>query len=215
MKNHLFCTMLVVALALIPTILQCAWVGNGAPIPIPIPGGEKSGVEGLIIEGASSFLQSHSDIFLLLKESEMGLKSGFNFSQAQLATDSALAQLKISKENYTIVADVLKNAVYSKETLYQLKTFNYEGLATTRNLNPRIMKRVAEYLIRGDVGGIYQAYVNDMNVMQKNLEGIHENLARNQQPGMEVLRTLFQEYMDFMNFGYYTSLVFDNLKNSQ
>lgn len=211
MKKFMFAIIVLAAMLAWAPTLQAAWVGNDIPIRTDV--GEKSSqIENLIIDGASSFLKSYSDILLLLNESEIGLRDGFNLYQAQQLLDSAHGKLVFAKENYSRALDLIKGTQFEEAVLEKLKTFNYAGLTAARKLHPAAMKRVASFLSVGNVRGVYKKLVKDMEDILYRLREVREDCQKDILPGMEDLRTIFQEYSDVMLYGYYSSLVFSEIK---
>jgi hypothetical protein len=215
MKNLevLVVAVLVLAAALcLPSTLKAAWVGNDGEEGLKAAGGNVSQVESFIIDGASYFLQSQADIFLLLNESEIGLKNGFNLEQALPLVDSALVKLTASGENYAQALSLIRAAGLAESWQQKLKTLDYQRLIEVRHLYPEVMKRVAAFLVKGDAVGLYQQMVDNLGEMSANLGKLQESMQKGNLPGMESLRDLYQQYADFMLVGYYASLVFNEVK---
>lgn len=190
--------------------VDAAWVSNGPPWgPPPNPGDEKANDS--IIDGAADFLHSYSQVLLLLKESEKSLKSGFNFSSAQSVLAIAIEKLTSSKDNYALVVNQMKKTSFNKTALQKLLGFDFEKLIEQRKLHPDIMNKVAFYLSKGDILGLYEKMVTDLGDMLDSLTVINNFTRENIPPDIEDLRALFQNYSDFMLMGYYTSLVFDEI----
>jgi hypothetical protein len=200
------------ALLSLPSTLQAAWVGNDGEEGIKAPLGSESQAESFIIDGASYFLQSQADIFLLLNESEIGLKHGFNLEQAMLLVDSAMTKLQLSMENYRQAHKLFEATVINEEWKQKLKTFDYAQLTAERHLYKEVMMRVAAFLGKGNVTGLYRQMVNHLGKISRTLGKLQKIIREGNLPGMESLRTLYQQYTDFMLAGYYTSLVFSEVK---
>jgi len=210
MKILTFVVTFLAALLLLAPASQAAWIANEGDTGTGE--GVKNQVEGFIIDGASGFLKSYSDILLLLNESEIGLREGFNIAQAQQLIESALNKLVTSKENYSRACDLIKEAEFNQAWLQRLKAFDFAGLTVGRNLHPTMMRRVDSLLSTSGVAGVYQKIVTDLKDIIYGLQQMRENCQKNMLPGMEDLRTLYQNYSDFMLFGYYSSLVFNEVK---
>lgn len=212
-KTNFLCVLVLVVgfvLGFSPA-LQAAWVGNS------IGGGaggteSSSEAESFVIDGASYFLRSYSDIFLLLNESEAGLKTGFNLDRAHQQVQSALSMVLLSRSSYSRALVAIRSMDFDPGWMQALKAFDYQGLAAARHLHPIVMDRVAGFLKSGDVIGLYQQFMDDLKTMSTSLLNIDKDAKKGIVPGMETLRTLYQDYSDFMLFGYYTSLVFSEIE---
>lgn len=193
----------------VSSTLQGAWVGNDL-----IKGDSENSilVEGYIIDGASSFLRSYSDLFLLLNESETGLKNGINLARVLEVTESALDKLDASVKSYESALAVIKSSTFNENWLDALKTFDYEKLTAARHLHPDVMNLVAGYLTNGDIVGLYQQLTDNLNRLAAQLRTMGTGTKKGLIPEMEALRTLYQQYSDSMLFGYYISLVFSEAK---
>ena len=193
----------------VPSTLQGAWVGNDL-----IKGNSENGilVEGYIIDGASSFLSSYSDLFLLLNESETGLKKGINLGRVLKVTENALDKLETSVKSYELALAVIRSSTFSENWLEALKNFDYEKLTETRHLHPDVMNLVAGFLTNGDIVGLYQQLTDNMNQLAAQLRTLVTGTKKGLIPEMEALRALYQQYSDSMLFGYYISLVFSEAK---
>lgn len=188
------------------------WILNDPPIPGP-PIQSDTETSNLIIDGASDFLQSYSQLLLLLKESEKTSKNGFDFINAQNVSISAVKKLTSSKENYTHAVTRMKESGFDKTAIQKLQEFNYEGLTEQRKCHPDVMNEVSFYLAKGDILGLYEEMVSDLGLMLNSLIIIKNCTQENTLPHIEDLRALYQQYSDFMLKGYYTSLIFDEITN--
>ena len=52
----------------------------------------------------------------------------------------------------------------------------------------------------------------DLNRLLKSVSGVREDIKNHISPGIEDLRTIYQQYSDFIQFGYYSSLVFAEIR---
>lgn len=192
--------------------LQGAWVGNDPPID-----GEKENagvINSLIVDGAANFLDSYSYFLRLLKESEISPGQMDNQKASELI-DSLAPYLEASKENYAAAFSLMKGLSINPDKLQALETFDYAGLAAKRRLHSDSMSQVAAFLVKGDVKGIYGKIIDDLDRISKGIKAVREDIKNNISPGIEDLRALYQQYSDLMQFGYYSSLVFAEIKNQE
>ena len=185
------------------------WVLNGPPPPT---NNDDNKTTQSITNGAANFLQSYSNILILLNESELSEAVGFNFYIARTAANKALISLKYSREQYMQALLVMKSANFESSAIQKLQEFDYDKLVEYRQLNPCIMNRVSGFLSKGDLAGLFEKALKDMDATIDNLSPIRNCLQQDIIPDLEDLRKLYQQYSDFMTFGYYCSLVFSEIK---
>ncbi|NIM18019.1 MAG: hypothetical protein GTO45_38990 [Candidatus Aminicenantes bacterium] len=190
--------------------LQGAWVGNDPPID-----GEKENagvINSLIVDGAANFLDSYSYFLRLLKESEIS-QGQMDYQKANKLIDVLAPYLEASKANYSTAFSLMKGLNLNPDKLQTLETFDYAGLVARRRLHSDVMNQVAAFLVKGDVKGLYGKMIDDLDRLLKGIEEVREDIKNHISPGIEGLRTLYQQYSDLMQFGYYSSLVFAEIKN--
>lgn len=190
--------------------LQGAWVGNDPPIDGE---NESAGViNSLIVDGAANFLDSYSYFLRLLKESEISPEQ-MDYQKADQLIDVLVPYLEASKANYATAFSLMKGLSINPDKLQRLETFDYAGLAAKRRLHSDGMNQVAAFLGKGDVNGIYGKIIDDLDRILKRIKAVRGDIKNNISPGMEDLRILYQQYSDLMEFGYYSSLVFAEIRN--
>jgi hypothetical protein len=210
MKKSIGLLLIVFLFAVSP--LCAAWFGNDT---YPCPGCAKSigsSSDDVIVDGASAFLQSYAQVLLLLNESELSSKYGFNFSSSGTIVDLALAKLSEAKKNYSGYLQCLEQTVISKDYIDCLIGIDYNALVEKRNLDPCMMAKVAFFLKKGDIKGLFYEYVNRLEELRVILEIVSGSIKNSIIPDMEGLRSLYQKYSELMTMGYYSSIVFSELK---
>lgn len=196
--------------------INAAWWSNDT---YPCPGCAKITISGaigssddVIVDGASAFLQSYANILLLLNESELSSKYGFNFSSSGAIVDLALTKLSEAKKNHLGYLQCLEQITISKDYIDALIGFDYKALVEKRNLDPYVMGKVTVFLKKGDIKGFFYDSVNRMEELRIILLAIDGNIKNSIIPDMETLRSLYQKYSELMTMGYYSSLVFLGVK---
>lgn len=209
MKRNSLLLLLAVFVLLVFSAADAAWFGNDAPA---CPEGCKSS-EG-VVDGASNFLQSYSHFFLLLNESELSTKSGFDFKKAETAVGLSIEKIVESKKYFSIYVECLENNTQiAAESKNEFVSFDYSSIVEKRNLNPYIMEQVSSYLSQGDIHGLFFNCTTNMEEIINLLAIVNESIKKSEIPDIEVLRTLHQKYTELMNIGYYSSLVFSAIKS--
>ncbi len=173
------------------------------------------------VSGAANFIESYSHLFHLLKVSELGTIRDFDFLSAEVALDAAAENLLLAIEDFTTYSNCLEEAfttlpVYKNtdfNPMYKkIATFDYENLIARKKLDPWRMGKVSTYLARGDVKGLFRHFVTEMKAIHVLLKKVRVNVSQELKPEMEDLRAMYQKYSVLMDMGYYSSLVFQEVK---
>lgn len=189
--------------------LSALWVGNeGLP---PIGGGE---TDSQIVSGASAFLQAYSQYIMLLNESEKGSIFNFNYTNAQQIIGVCKANLVISREKFNQVVYLVGEIKFEQDALNKMIEFDYDDLARRRNLHIDVLHKVSDFLSKGDIKGLYAQMVLYLDAMIEASSSLESAVKSSMNLDLESLRALYQKFSDFMLFGYYSSLVFYEVRNS-
>lgn len=168
--------------------------------------------ESALILGAANLLQSYSDFLLLLNESELSSLKGFDFVRAESFASTALAKLEVAQYNYYNSITILSSRNFDEILIAKLVDFDYESFRTLNELQSETMYRVAYYLSHGDVVGTYEAAYKDIGKMISSLSPILVDIRMGVIPKLDKLQKVYQQYSDIMQFGYYASLVFAEVR---
>ncbi len=165
-----------------------------------------------LIQGASFLLQSYSDYLMLLNESELSPIKGFDLPRVETLARTALEKLETAQFYYQKSIQILATRKFDGESIRRLKDFDYDGFRANQNLHTDTMGRVAFYLSSGDVVGTYEAAYSDIGKMIDSLYPILWNIRVGSSPQLPQLRKVYKQYSDLMQFGYYASLVFAEIR---
>ncbi len=168
----------------------------------------KSDQNDLIIEGTSLFLQSNSDVLLLLNEVEIAEKMAFDFDYVFKLTESAIFKLEKARIHYSDAMNFGKIICDEKGEAESYAKFDYESFAEKNHLNKEIMAEVSELLKKGDVAGVYEKSVNDMDSILSTLKEIKKEILMKQKPDIKLFWSLLQQYNILGLYGNYATLVF-------
>jgi hypothetical protein len=171
---------------------------------------ERMAMDDLTVEGTSYFLLSNADAFRLLYEVEIGYGYGkqFNFTLARELIGSAIQKLEAAKTKYREILARSLNADYVDTIVKDLKGFNYESFARENGLNGEVMKELKGFLIRGDIQGLYQRNIENIQDIDKALNGIQNQLDQEIQPEVSSFWTIIHRYSDAILLGNYATMVF-------
>jgi hypothetical protein len=165
----------------------------------------------LIIEGAGYFLKSHSDMLLILNKVELSALSGPDYPGMQALMKDALENMEKAGETYKSLIAAAKETPYNPEVITKLMMFDYETFRETNGLNKDIFSRVKNYLVKGDVTGLYVLLESDMVFIIQQLKVIKSSIDTGTFPGISLLWRLNQKYSESLLTGQYIAEVFKSL----
>jgi hypothetical protein len=183
------------------------WDNDIAPVFSDDEGQKSQGIETNVINGASLFLQSQSQVLLLLNEYELSGIQTFNSKQALEYVENAINLLERAWTRYVSARTMGKKLGYNPVRLNVFATFDYDGYILENRLNSEIAKKVQGYLSSGDIVGIYQKTADDIANILITLNSIKENLKIGIKPGISLFWKLFQQYAESSLFGNYTTIM--------
>lgn len=167
----------------------------------------KQQIESYVISGASSFIQAHSYVNLLLNEYELSGTQPFNFNNALEYTESAISLLESATNRYVNAKTLGAALGYNQQKINLFKSFDYDGFIEANQLNKDIAKEVKKYLIAGDITGIYRKAADDITGILDTLYKIREILKGNAKPDITLFWKLLQQYSQGALFGNYSTLI--------
>ncbi|NIM10624.1 MAG: hypothetical protein GTO45_01420 [Candidatus Aminicenantes bacterium] len=170
-------------------------------------GSGKQQIESYVISGASSFLQAHSYVNLLLNEYELSGTQAFNFNNALEYTESAISLLESARNRYVSAKTLGAGLGYNQQKIDLFKSFDYDGFIEANNLNKDIAKEVKKYLIAGDITGIYRKAADDITGILDTLYTVKEILKSSVKPDITLFWKLLQQYSQGALFGNYATLI--------
>jgi len=165
-----------------------------------------------LIQGASYLLQSYSDFLLLLNESEMSPLKGFDMQRVETLVKTSLDKLEASHYFYQKSIDVLSSRDFDSGAISRLMGFDYDGFRVMNDLHEETMSRVAYYLSTGDVVGTYEVAHSDIGKILDSLYTVMLDVGAGETPKLSKLQKIYKQYSDLMQFGYYASLVFAEIR---
>jgi len=176
--------------------------------------GKSGPIETYVIEGAGNFLNAQSHILLFLNKVEMADLKGTNYSELQVILNDAIYYMKEAGLSYDNLIKTAETTPYNLDVIKKLASFDYDGFATEKNLNPVVFKRVQNFLGAGDIIGAYKIINAKFSKIINLLDGLQKVTALNQTPESTALWTLNQECSHTLLFGQYIAEVFYELRKN-
>jgi hypothetical protein len=165
-----------------------------------------------IIVGGGYFLESHSNLKMLLSRVELSEIRGIDYAQTRDILYRAIDKMERANTIYLGLKNMAEEIDYNPEVVNRLTGFDYNGFRETFALNPTIFKKVEDFLSKGNVRGVYnEIFIETGNILEK-LYIVRERLEANMFPAVSNLWRINQEYAEVELFGQYVAEVFYKLK---
>lgn len=173
--------------------------GRGGTSALAVPSSQTIGQ--YIVEGAGYYLQSYSDMLLLLNKVEMSEVYGLHYEEAQTIINSAIDRLENAKTAYLGLKTLAAVTPYNPDVINLLVTFDYKSFQKEKGLNPYIFNQVETFLSKGDIRGVYDKLYEDVDTILGKLYNVKYSLDKNEFPVIEELWRINQFYSESIAFG--------------
>jgi hypothetical protein len=160
-----------------------------------------------IVSGAMHFIKSKSYADLLLYEYEKSANLSFNFSASLGYIEKSVLELESAKKKYIEALKIGKVIGYNERKVPWFKNFDYAGFIQFSNLDSGVASRVKTYLSSGDVLGIYQHTINNIEDILNTLYLVRERVRTGKKPELTDMWKLLQQYATATLFGNYATMM--------
>lgn len=181
--------------------------------PIIFPGDEKSpSLESYVVTGAAGFLQSYSSMLFFLNKIELSVYNDLDYSELQSVLHSAIEHMKNAESAYVDLNREVSLLPYKPEVVAALAGFDYNSFEQAKFLNHSVFSEVQVYLKSGNVKGIYQKALSDIEGILDMLAVLKTKIDAGQFPALSDLYKTNQSYSQALLFGQYVAEVFMEVK---
>ena len=160
-----------------------------------------------ITESAGCFLNSHSAYQAFLNRVEMADINGIEFNELKDILYNALDNMEKAKAAYANVKTAALKVPNDPVMIDKLMKFDYDSFQVNYDLIGPIFEKVKGFLIKGDVSGIDDAMLANMDNILRQLYEVKAALAKTQLPDIALLWQLNQSYTNAQLFGQYMSQI--------
>jgi hypothetical protein len=168
-----------------------------------------------IVVGGGYFLESHSNMKMLLSQVELSEIRGIDYAQTRDSLYRAIDKMERANTIYLALKNLAEEIEYSPEVVNRLTGFDYDGFREAFALNPTIFKKVEDLLNKGNVRGIYnEIFIETGNILEQ-LYMVRDRMEANMFPAVSNLWRINQKYVEVELFGQYVAEVFYKLKGSK
>jgi hypothetical protein len=188
---------------------QALIMGNrGEIVYPPDPGFKSVSIDSYIIEGAARFLAAYSNTLTLLNRVELSGVSGVDYKELGILVNSAISNMEKAKAAYGNLKQQAEATSYNREIIDILAVFDYTRFRESKGLNPVIFDRIQNYLVKGDVNGVWGFLYDKTETLLKKMYDVKSSVDTARFPGIENLWRLNQEFSETILFGQYAAEIF-------
>ncbi len=164
-----------------------------------------------IIKSAGYFFDSHTNYQAFLNRVEMAEINGVNYKELRAILYSAIDHMEKAKAAYENVKIVAAKTSYHQEMIDKLMIFDYEGFRVQYGLNEPIFEKVKSLLIIGDIPGLDDTVISNMDAILKQLYTAKAFVDKDSAPDVSILWRITQSYFEAQLFNQYMSEVFRDI----
>ena len=203
----------VLILILFNTITYSRIVGNWADSGFEGDGGKSEALTSFniriyVIEGAGYFLNSHSNFQEFLNRVELSDLNGIDFNDMREILYKAIEDMEKAKNVYYNLKKEADITPYNQVMINFLLDFDYDNFREEKGLNLIEYNKVKNYLIKGDIRGVFSTFLLNSESILEQLYTIKEWIDSDKFPEISILWRVNQAYFEAQLFGQYTSEIF-------
>jgi hypothetical protein len=172
-------------------------------------------IEEYLIAGGGYYLSACSDIqkFLYLYEIQNENAISIDYNKMYNLLENAMDKMTHAVETYDQLIKKAEVTPYNEIFTAQLMAFDYTGYMYKNGLNSVVFQRLAEYLKRGDITGLFKLVYSDLTNIKDMLYSISKDVSMKKLPEISIIRKIYESYSTLSLLGSYASRVFyENLK---
>jgi len=169
--------------------------------------GKNQQIEEYVVAGAKSFIESYKNALALIDAFEIKPSQAADISAAFIFTENALRQLQDSRSHYAKAKELGEQAGYNMTFIVKFKVFDYDEYIDKYGLNKEIAGIVKKYLKEGDILGVYEQNIDNIDAIIITLTRIRDTLKSGEKPPIRILWDCIQQYANAALFGNYTTRI--------
>ncbi len=165
-----------------------------------------------ILEGASALLKSRSDFFRFLDKVELSELNGVDYNGLQETLNAAVSNLEQARESYIKLGYIANITPYNPMVIQRLIDFDFDEFQKETGYNAVVFNRVKEFLIKGDVRGIYNQTSHEIGQVLSGFVKIQGRVDSNLFPDVSGVRQVNSQFAEFMLFAQYVADIFGAIR---
>ncbi len=168
-------------------------------------------MQALIATGGTHFLQSLSEIDILLSQVETSGASGVDLEAVLPTVNAAIYEITLAQNAIFDLKTLAADTPYYQPVIEKLLAFDYNNFQQSGGLIATVFTQVEGYLALGNVRGVYSQILSNVNDLRERLVTARQNLDRSSLPDLDSLWELNQKASEYKLFGQYVAEVFYQL----
>jgi len=164
-----------------------------------------------IIESAGYFFDSYAAYQSFLSRVEIADINGVDYKELKTILYSAIDHIEKARAAYENVKLIAAKTSNHQEMIDKLMKFDYDGFRIQYGLNEPIFERVKSLLITGDIPGLDDTVIANMDAVLKQLYTARAIVDKDSTPDVSILWRINQAYAEAQLFGQYMSEVFRDI----
>ncbi len=181
----------------------------------PNPEGRNMTIQSCIVDGAGYYMNSYSDILLLLQGVEWSTPGNVNYNELKTIINRALDNMKNAEYVYSNLLELANTTPYNPGFIEKLTSFDYRAFQQARAAYgiDFIITRI--YLSAGDVRGLFAHIKAGTGNILNMLKYIKSALDAEKFPELSALWRLNRKTSEIMLTGQYAAEIFYEIKGIQ
>lgn len=169
---------------------------------------KESTIEDYLIAAGGYYLNScrYINKFLYLYEIHNG--NGIDYNEWEQVIDNALANMSNAVETYDRLIKKAEVTPYNETVTAWLMAFDYTGYMNDNGLNSVVFQCLAEFLIKGDITGLFKFIYSGLTDITEMLGSIKGDVSMNKLPEISIVHELNESCSTLSLLGSYISRVF-------
>ncbi len=171
-------------------------------------------IEEYVVIGASSFLQSHSDLSSFLSRMELGELGEPDHEALTHKLGMAINNMEMAVEIYKDLKKKADKTPYKKEVIEKLRKFKYDKFRKKNNLREDMIQRVKQYLAKGKIREMYGNILSRCEYILDKSKDIKEKMKSGDVKIIDLREDVWMlnlEYIDSITLGQYVAQVFGEI----
>ncbi len=168
---------------------------------------EKGQIEENVVQGCTNFLKSKAAFYMLLVEYEKSCNQPADIQKMNEYLEETIASLEVSVDFYIRARDIGQRIGLNPQKLDWFRTYNYNMLVANQHLKPDMSMKVRQYLSKGDILGVYNQNIFNINDLLVELTGMRLKLAKKIKPDVTAMWRILEKYTDTLLFGTYSTRI--------
>lgn len=169
--------------------------------------GDGKEIEINIVKGSQYYLTAAAYTHQMLAEVEKSSLETLNSATTLKLVNKIKVDLDLSLSFYHKALVAAENAQYNENKIELFTLFNYDNYIAETGLNENIAKKVQEYLVKGDIIGIYKQNIQNIEELRTAIISMQSQLNKGITPDITLSWNIYQKIAETSLFGNYSTIM--------